>query len=89
MTQECNSAESSWPEGGLPHGEHPYDYGYGTSNAASDSRTVRVWQKTRARRVDRAIELLRRAIAEADEAGDEELMRALSHLILWRRNYPA
>lgn len=21
-------AAVSWPEGGLPHGEHPYDYGY-------------------------------------------------------------
>ena len=26
MTQEARSA--AYPEGGLPHGEHPHDYGY-------------------------------------------------------------
>lgn len=28
-------AASDWPEGGLPHGEHPHDYGYGTTHWAA------------------------------------------------------
>lgn len=27
----CPHITSSWPKGGLPHGEHPYDYGSGPS----------------------------------------------------------
>lgn len=30
---------SSWPEGGLPHGEHPHDYGYDESSAATTKLT--------------------------------------------------
>jgi len=28
---------SEWPEGGLPHGEHPYDYGYGEPHPDDES----------------------------------------------------
>lgn len=27
--QRPAATNDEWPEGGLPHGEHPYDYGYG------------------------------------------------------------
>lgn len=37
------AASQDWPEGGLPHGEHPYDYGYSDEVGASDARRVTEW----------------------------------------------
>lgn len=32
-----------WPKGGLPHGEHPYDYGYGEATEVLPEGSVECW----------------------------------------------
>ena len=39
--EPAETPETEWPEGGLPHGEHPHDYGYGPASAVSSEPAPR------------------------------------------------